>query len=243
MIKKNCLLILLLFLAHAAFSKNKYPVAHITDKLELIKISANAYVHVSYMNDGIPCNGLVLVDNDKAFLFDTPKEVADTKLLLAFLKDSLKLQVVGFVTNDWHSDSMGGVGIVNDAGIPSYANEATIEIAKAKNIPSPTHGFKDSTTLKLNEKIILCYFLGPAHTKDNIVTWIPSEKILFGSCMIKEVEAKDLGYTDDGDVKAYPATLKKVMAKFPDAKFVIPGHGDFGGMELVEHTLMMAEGK
>jgi metallo-beta-lactamase class B len=61
--------------------------------------------------------------------------------------------------------------------------------------------------------------------------------------MIKEVKAKDLGYTDDGDVKEYPKTLKKVMAKFPTAKFVIPGHGDFGGMELIKHTLKMAEGK
>jgi len=235
------LLILFFFLAHTAISKNKYPVIPITDKLELIKISANAYVHVSYMNDNTPCNGLLLVDNGKAFLFDTPKEVADTKLLLTFIKDSLKLEVVGFVTNDWHGDSMGGVGVVNDAGIPSYASEMTIEIAKAKKIPYPTNAFKDSTTLKLNDKNILCCFLGPAHTKDNIVTWIPSEKILFGSCMIKEVAAKDLGYTDDGDVKEYPATLKKVMAKFPDAKFVIPGHGDFGGMELIEHTLKMAE--
>jgi metallo-beta-lactamase class B len=142
---KNLLLFTCLFLSTTfVFAKNKYKVVKITDKLQLIKISENAYVHVSYMNDNTPCNGLLLVDNGKAFLLDTPKEVADTKLLLAFIKDSLKLQVTGFITNDWHSDSMGGIGAVNDAGIPSYASEMTIEIAKTKNIPYPANGFKDS---------------------------------------------------------------------------------------------------
>jgi metallo-beta-lactamase class B len=239
--KRAYLLSLFLLLTTIGFSKNKDSKIKIAPKLYLIKISDRAYVHVSYMNDNIPCNGLILVDNGKAFLMDTPKEVSDTKLLLDFIKNKLKLQIVGFVTNDWHSDSMGGVGVLNDAGIPSYASEATIEIAKAKNIPYPTNGFKDSLTLQLNALDIFCYYPGAAHTKENIVVWIPSEKILFGSCMVKEVKAKDLGYTDDGDVKAYAETLRKVMQKFPDAQIVIPGHGDFGGMELLQHSLQMAE--
>ena len=31
-------------------------------------------------------------------------------------------------------------------------------------------------------------------------------------------------------------TLDKLGRKFPDAKIVLPGHGSFGGMELIKHT-------
>jgi metallo-beta-lactamase class B len=30
--------------------------------------------------------------------------------------------------------------------------------------------------------------------------------------------------------------MEKVVAKFPGVKTVIPGHGKFGGKELLEHT-------
>lgn len=71
---------------------------------------------------------------------------------------------------------------------------------------------------------------------DNIIVWIPSEKVLFPGCLVKGVNAKGLGNTVDGDLKAYPSTIEKVLHKFPDAKIVIPGHGTVGGIELIRHT-------
>ncbi|MDP4204044.1 MAG: CfiA family subclass B1 metallo-beta-lactamase, partial [Bacteroidota bacterium] len=71
----------------------------------------------------------------------------------------------------------------------------------------------------------------------NIVVWIPSEKILFAGCMVKEMKANTKGNLSDADVKAWPSTIKKVMAKFPSARIVIPGHGEAGGFELLQHTL------
>jgi metallo-beta-lactamase class B len=70
---------------------------------------------------------------------------------------------------------------------------------------------------------------------DNIVVWIPAEKVLFPGCLVKEVNAKGLGNTVDGDLKAYPRTIENLLQKFPDAKIVIPGHGAFGGTELITH--------
>ena len=112
----------------------------------------------------------------------------------------------------------------------------TIDIAKTKNLPVPAHGFKDSLNLQLGSTAINCYYLGAGHSMDNIVVWIPSEKVLFPGCLVKEINAKGLGNTVDGDLKAYPETIEKVLRKFPDAKIVIPGHGAFGGIELVRHT-------
>jgi metallo-beta-lactamase class B len=245
---KNTFAILgLLLWSNLIFTQTKPTQINICDELQLIKISENAYVHVSYIHQPngtkTPCNGMILVDNNKAFLFDTPNIDSTTQILLSFISDSLKLQVTGFVTNDWHWDSMGGLAVLNSMGIVSYANEMTRQIAKSKGLPAPTIGFTDSLAIKFGDKDIFCYYLGAAHTIDNIVVWIPSEQILFADCMIKELAATNLGFTGDGDLKEYPVTLKKVSEKFPNAKTVIPGHGLYGGFELIDHTIKMAKSK
>ena len=84
--------------------------------------------------------------------------------------------------------------------------------------------------------MIECFYFGPAHSSDNIVVWIPSEKILFAGCMVKSIDATNLGNTADGDLNAYPHTIDRLLSRFPDAKIVIPGHGKFGGLELILHT-------
>lgn len=244
---KFVLLYCLIHFSSFAFSQNKQDEIRISDELQLIKISDHAFIHISYIpgenNNNIPCNGLLLYDQDRAFLFDTPINDSLTRILLSYIKDSLKLKVTGFISNDWHWDSMGGLAAIHESGIPSYAHEMTREIAKSKNLPVHRIGFKDSMQLKLGNLEILCLYLGPAHTMDNIVVWIPSENILFADCMIKELKSPDLGFTGDGDILAYPTTLQKLKNRFPHAKVVIPGHGEFSGTELIDHCIELANRK
>lgn len=222
------------------FSQNDLKKITITKDIELLKISDHAYVHVSYANISqggrFPSNGLIFIDKGKAFLFDTPVTDALTKDLVTWLQDSMKIKIVGFIPNHWHVDCMGGLGYLLNAGISSYANELTIQIAKSKNLPVPKQGFIDSLILKLNDKAIKCCYLGAGHTTDNIVVWIPSEQILFGGCMVKDLNAKGLGNTADADLKEWPTTISKAIHKFQNARFVIPGHGQVGGIELLTHT-------
>jgi metallo-beta-lactamase class B len=212
----------------------------ISNDIELIKLSDNAYVHVSYSVlpefGRFPSNGLIFINGNKAFLFDTPVTDSLTKDLLTWIEDSMKLTIIGFVPNHWHVDCMGGLKYIQDQNIKTYANQKTIDIARSKNLPVPAHGFKDSITLYLDEKAIDCYFLGAAHSLDNVVVWIPSEKILFPGCMVKSLTSSDLGNLTDGDLKAYPETIDKVIKKFSTANVVIPGHGQSGGLNLLLHT-------
>jgi metallo-beta-lactamase class B len=222
------------------FSQSGKDVIKISDDIELIKISDNAYVHVSYANlpdyGRIGENGLILIDKKQAFLFDSPWTDAQTEKLFSWLKDSMDVKITGFIPNHWHVDCMGGLKFIQEQNIESYANQMTIEIAKTKGLPVPKHGFKDSLQLHLGDKLICCYYLGAAHSLDNIAVWIPSGQILFAGCMVKSIDSKNLGNTADGDVIAYPQTINRLMTKFPMAKIVIPGHGKFGGTDLIEHT-------
>lgn len=222
------------------FSQIDYKKIHVSKDIELIKLSENVYIHVSYSDipkyGRYPSNGLIFIDNSEAFLFDTPMTDSLTMDLVAWLTDSMKLKIVGFVPNHWHDDCMGGLGFLQKQKIESYANQMTIDIAKSHNLPIPSHGFKDSIQLELGDKLINCYYFGAAHSLDNIVVWIPSEQILFAGCMIKSINSKDLGNTVDGDLIAYPKTIDKLINKFPTVKIVIPGHGPFGGFDLIQHT-------
>ncbi|NLD50203.1 MAG: subclass B1 metallo-beta-lactamase [Clostridiaceae bacterium] len=213
---------------------------HVSKDIELMKLSEHAYVHISYSDDPIygrfPSNGLIFIDNGEAFLFDSPMTDSLTMDLVAWLTDSMKLKIVGFVPNHWHDDCMGGLGFIQKQKIESFANQMTIDIARSKNLPVPDQGFKDSTQLRLGDKLIECYYFGAAHSLDNIAVWIPSEQILFAGCMIKSTYSRDLGNVVDGDVIAYPDTIDKLINKFPTARIVIPGHGPFGGPDLITHT-------
>lgn len=233
-----CIVVLLFTLTASAQSNAKKIT--INGDLEIIQLTPNVYQHISYAEfQGIgrfASNGMILTDGDKAFLFDTPPTELLTKQLVEWITQTLKLKIVGFVPNHWHIDCMGGLGYLQSIGVESYANQMTIDIAKAKNLPVPAHGFKDSLILNPGEHEIFCFYPGAGHSMDNIVAWIPSEKVLFAGCMVKEINAKGLGNTVDGDLTTYPQTIEKVLQKFPDAKIVIPGHGPAGGIELIRHT-------
>ncbi len=225
---------------YTGFAQTEYKKVQVSEDIMLIKLSENAYMHISYSTfqkyGRVASNGLVFINHREAFLFDTPVTDSLTMNLVSWLTETMKLKIVGFIPNHWHVDCMGGLGFLQSQKIESYANQMTVAIAKSKNLPVPDHGFKDSLQIKLGDKLIACYYLGPAHSTDNIVVWIPSEKILFAGCMIKSIDAKDLGNIVDGDLNSYPKTIDKLLAKFPTAKIVIPGHGQFGGLDLIKHT-------
>jgi len=238
--KKLFFLLISVLIPFPGFTQPDYKTIKVSKDIELIKLSENAYVHVSYMDladfGRTPANGLIFINGREAFVFDSPWTDSLTMNLFSWISDSMKLRIVGFVPNHWHIDCMGGLSFIQHQKIETYANQMTIDIAKSKNLPVPAHGFKDSLLLQLGNKMIKCYYLGAAHSLDNIVVWIPSEQILFAGCMVKSINSKDLGNTVDGDLISYPKTIDKLIHKFPTAKIVIPGHGQFGGLELLKHT-------
>ena len=213
----------------------------ISDDLELIRISDNSYIHISYLitSNGrrVPCNGLIYINRDEAFIIDTPVNDELTLDLINWLKSNLCVSVAGVIATHWHVDCMGGLGQVHKCGIKSYAHELTCEIAESKDLPVPEYNFKDSLEIKSGINKILCKYFGAGHTIDNIVVWIPEEKILFGGCMIKSLSSNTPGNIRDADLDSWPRTIEKLITRFKNAKIVVPGHGTYGGTELLDHTL------
>ena len=131
--KKTAFLILLGFIQHAG---NSQELIKISPDLELLKISNNAYVHVSYnIMPGygrVSANGLIFTNNNSAILFDTPWTDSLTSVLISYLTDEMKLQINGFIANHWHEDCMGGLNYLKSQNIRSYTNQLTVDIAKRR---------------------------------------------------------------------------------------------------------------
>jgi metallo-beta-lactamase class B len=234
-------LLFVIGLTVSASSQEKFPRIKVSQDIELIQISQHSYVHVSY--DQVPgygrvgSNGYLYTDDGTALLFNTPMNDTLTKQLVTWITDSMKLHIAGFVANHWHSDGIGGLKYLETIGIPTYASNKTITLAKTNNLPVPRNGFIDSLILHIGDLVTVSTYYGPSHTSDIIVTWIPSEKILYGGCMVKEMHSETLGNIADADLAEWPKTIARVIAAYPSAVIVIPGHGAIGGRELLQHTL------
>ena len=48
--------------------------------------------------------------------------------------------------------------------------------------------------------------------------------VLFAGCFLKSNEAKDLGFTGAADLRAWPASVRRVQVKY-GRMTIVPGHG------------------
>jgi len=66
------------------------------------------------------------------------------------------------------------------------------------------------------------------------------DNVLFGGCLVKEVGAGK-GNLEEANPTAWPESVRNVKAKYPDVKMVVPGHGAWGGIELLDYTINLFE--
>jgi metallo-beta-lactamase class B len=215
-----------------------------SENLIINKLSDHVYQHISYLNTDsfgrVACNGMIVVNGNEAVVFDTPATNETSEELIGYLTEKQHLKIKGIVATHFHADCVGGLEAFHQKGVPSYAENRTIASLKETGSPQPQKGFDSKLTLKVGNKKVYATYLGEGHTRDNVVGYFPEDNALFGGCLIKEVGASK-GYLGDANVQAWPETVRKVKARYPQAKIVIPGHGKVGGTELLDFTVKLFE--
>lgn len=213
----------------------------INNDLEITRITDQGYVYTAWTEIGqwgrVGCNGLVVVSEGKAFLMDTPMNESQTTELAWWFDKNLDVKFESFAPGHWHDDCVGGLAWLNRQGVKTYALDQTNAILASLKTEQAKESFRDSLTLTTGGIRIELYYLGGGHATDNIVGWIPSEKILFGGCMLKDNEATNIGNTSDAaPLEEWLKTVEAVEKRFPDAQIIIPGHGKYGGKEIFTRT-------
>ncbi|WP_395092872.1 subclass B1 metallo-beta-lactamase [Vaginella massiliensis] len=214
-------------------------IVYQTDDLIITQLSEHTYQHTSYFLTEdfgkVDCNGMLVQDKNEVIIFDTPADSTSSVELLSWVNNKLNNKIVAIVATHFHLDCVGGLKEFHKMKIPSYANFKTIEFTKEKGFNVPQNGFKDSLILNVGNKKVEAKFFGEGHTRDNVVGYFPSENIMFGGCLIKELGAGK-GNLEDANVAEWSKTIEKVKKEYSSVQLIIPGHGKFGNRELLDYT-------
>ncbi len=209
--------------------------------LQLQHIVDSIFVHISWHKSPkgyrFPSNGLIIVKNGEAIMVDSPFTNEKTERLYNYLKNKMGIKVTQQIAGHFHADCMGGIAFLHEKGVYTIAGSLTCKTCKQKDMIVPKESFKGKKEYTFNGKKVVCQFLGGGHSFDNIVVWLPEDQILFGGCMVKNIKATGMGNLSDATVDEWDDTLVKLQEVFPSAKWVIPGHGEIGGKELIAHTI------
>lgn len=234
------LFILLTLIGLQSYKSLDDTIVYESEILKVEKLTKSTYRHITYLPTEdyglVGCNGMIVIDNNEALIFDTPTNNKVSEELINWVENNLDSKVIGIVVTHFHEDCLGGLNAFHKKDIPSYASFKTIELAKQNNIEIPQIGFEKTLELKVGTKVVVNDFLGEGHSVDNIVSYFPSEEVLFGGCLIKKVGASK-GYLGDANIAAWSNTVLAVKAKYGDAKVIIPGHGKPGNVQLLDYTI------
>jgi metallo-beta-lactamase class B len=233
--KVKLLMLLLLMVAGAHAQKSDFKIA-------ITPLTKKHYICTSYgLPDDktpFPANSLFIVTDAGIILLDTPWDEAQTQQLIDSVQLRFNKKIVLCIATHSHDDRIGGMNILKQHGTKTYASAATYRLAKQKGNPLPEFTFKRDTSFNVGGIKLQTYFPGEGHTSDNIVIWLPQQKILFGGCFIKSLETNSIGYTADSNLKQWPVSVNKLSKKYSDAQIVIPGHqGWQGGNKMLAHTI------
>jgi metallo-beta-lactamase class B len=235
--------LLVLALLFSCFNLSAQEKHNINEDLSVTQLSPKTYLHVSTLKShdfgNVLCNGLIYINNRQAVIIDTPPDTVQTLALLHWMEQQFPdTKIKAVIVTHFHADCLGGLPVFYERGIPSYGYKLTPALAATTHALPPDHTVSDQLLLDIGgEKVLSCYF-GEAHTRDNIVVWIPSEKILFGGCMIKAL-GREKGNLADANEGAWSHTVTKVKSAFPDVNVLVPGHGKTGDTTLLNYTIRL----
>ena len=218
-----------------------------------------------------PSNSLLIrVSNSDCILVNTLCDNQGARMLVDWVQNNFgEVNLIGINTG-FHVDNLGGNEFLLSKGIAVYGSNLTAKLITERGqaeksrllegFKSPENkkyydAYKDLTFvppnrifdineglhLKIGDEDVNVFYPGPSHTIDNVVVYFSKRKILFGGCMIKSLDSKDAGYTADADMQKWPRSVEKVLARYKDAKIVVPGHGNYGDTGLIKHTIELLD--
>jgi metallo-beta-lactamase class B len=220
-----------------------FPFTLLSQGLVIRPLAKGVYAYTTWVDYGgspFPANGMYVLTADGAVLIDSPWDTTQTHILLGAIRAQHGMEVRLCVATHAHEDRTGGFDQLRRWGIPTYTSAATRAQCIVHENPLPQHVFLGDTTVVIGGVQLDWHYPGPGHTRDNIVVWLPAQRILYGGCLVKSVESGGLGNIADADVPAWPATMEGLLARYPAPSWVIPGHQKWSrGTKALRHTLKL----
>ncbi|HEY0636583.1 MAG TPA: MBL fold metallo-hydrolase [Pseudonocardiaceae bacterium] len=215
---------------------------------ELAEIVAGVYAYVQ--PDGswmINNTGLITGSDGQYVLVDTTSTERRNRELLAAVERVSAAAPRALVNTHHHGDHTYGNWLM-PPGTPIVGHVLCREdvlnagLIASQLLPGPDYGrielrppdttFTDSMTMHLADRTVELLHVGPAHTRSDVLVWLPAERTVFTG---------DVGFAGgqpfliEGSVLGYPRALEAVRALGPEV--LVPGHGPVRRGEEVSRLL------
>lgn len=196
---------------------------------------------MSEANEGFMSNAGFVITTDGVVVFDTLGTPALARALIAEIQKKTDQPIRKVIISHFHPDHFYGIKPFKELGATVYAHESARDILqrpstiqrfaqiKADFPESETKDwalfaadawFGDDWQFTLGEKTFVVKHLGPAHTKEDSVLWVPEEGVLFVADLLF---TNRLPFVGNGDPTELPRAIAAILT-FP-ARIVVPGHG------------------
>ena len=211
-----------------------------SQRLEIQKIHENFFVYTTYKTLGdypFPSNSMYVITDSGAVLIDTPWDSSQVLQLIDSIRIKHNSGIWFCVATHSHADRTAGLGVLNRLGIKTISTEFTNILCLQNQEQAANTICPNDTIFNLGNTTMELFYPGRGHSPDNIVLWFPTEKILYGGCLLKSLENISIGNVADANIPEWEYSLMNVMDRYPDPRIVIPGHFKFGDGSLLQHTL------
>jgi len=201
------------------------------------RLAPGVWRHVSYryFPGAIASNGLIVRGSGHVLVVDTAWNPEQTALILDWVEAEVGA-VDGLVVTHAHDDRIGGLAEFARRGIPTYALEQTARLAADGGRPRIDYVEASPFSLEAFGLEGELFHPGAGHTIDNATVWLAESRTLVGGCLVRALDAVSMGNTAEADLEHWPATIAVLEQRYPQARLVLPGHGEPGGPELLAHT-------
>ncbi|MDX1454399.1 MAG: subclass B1 metallo-beta-lactamase [Gammaproteobacteria bacterium] len=207
--------------------------------LSVYRLEGDVWLHRSFYDIGdqrLHANGLIVPGEEGITIIDSPWTPGAAYDLLDWVEANFDKPLKRLVITHAHDDRMGGIDAFIEANVMTYSLASTTSIARLKGWTGTHLVFNQNLVLRSGDTAMELYYPGHAHAPDNLVVWLPKQKILFAGCIVKSRYADGLGFTGDADKGAWPLALQHMLERYPETGLVVPGHGLPGKTELIQHT-------
>ncbi len=214
--------------------------------------SINDSIFVTENSNGAANSGIIITDKG-VILVDSTFFPSKARRITQFVS-SITTKVILYVINThYHLDHTLGNCAIDAPVVGSTLTKKYLEsfdlkafkqtlepliqkeLKDAKLIP-PSMVFKNKLTFDLGNKKIEIVRMG-GHTPDSSVVYVWPEGICFcGDLVFAGYHAE---IEEDSDLSKWISSLKKIKEKNP--KWIVPGHGEVGGIEEIDDMILYLE--
>lgn len=213
-------------------------------EMAITHLTGDFYIYTTYnFYDGIPfpSNSMYVVTEKGIVMIDTPWDPDYTKPLVDSIQKVHNMKVIMCLVTHFHDDRTAGLDILKKMGVKTYSTSMTKRLCKQRNEKQAEFVINRDTTFNFGNHSFSTYYPGAGHAPDNIVVWFDKEKILYGGCLVKSLDAEKLGNVVDANISSWMNCIKDLMKRYANAVYIIPGHEGWESTKSLKHTLKLLE--